>query len=156
MECCDKPSSREHFRFRVFCLVSLFGDLSVRNADLELGPADTTVLHQPHVNAIIDIAYVPGTEEPPWLIEEYQPHCLEDKDLPFDVDVEDMVYQLVSGLKHYHDHGLVHRDVKPSNVVMHPIERPGKPTRYVYKFTDHGPAAWKDGLGPIFSARLRF
>ncbi|KAK8872328.1 hypothetical protein PGQ11_002842 [Apiospora arundinis] len=95
----------------------------------------------PHINAIIDIAYVPGSDDTPWIIEEYQPYCLDDEKLPFDVDAEDMVWQLVSGLKHYHDSGIMHHDIKPSNILMRRINDPknGNP-RWLFKFTDHGMA----------------
>lgn len=82
---------------------------------------------------------MPGRDDRPWIIEEYQPYCLDAEKLPFDVDAEDMAWQLVSGLKHYHDNDIMHRDIKPGNILMRPIDDPknGNP-RWLFKFTDHG------------------
>ena len=49
-----------------------------------------------------------------------------------------MLNQLLSGLKHYHDSGVMHRDIKPANVMMHVVVGPGDERRYVFKFTDNG------------------
>ncbi|KIW21919.1 uncharacterized protein PV07_12672 [Cladophialophora immunda] len=115
-----------------------------------------TVMHNPHpnVNAIVDIAYVPETDDPPWVIEEYQPYCLGQREkLPMDVDKVEMASQLLSGLKHYHESGIMHRDVKPKNVLMRLVkcsnhgcsddrcsddECAGHQYRWDYKFTDNG------------------
>lgn len=97
---------------------------------------------------------MPGTDDPPWVIEEYQPYCLGKKEkLPMDVDEVELASQLLSGVKHYHDSDIMHRDIKPENVLMRLVkcsndgcstdgcsedECPGHQYRWVYKLTDSG------------------
>jgi hypothetical protein len=95
------------------------------------------------------MAYKPGADDRPWIIEQRQEYCLDDNWLPFPIDKPDVAKQLICGLKHYHDHGHMHRDIKPANVMLQLVEYRAENLdlcRWVAKYTDHGMVASTDRL----------
>ncbi|KIW76759.1 hypothetical protein Z517_09203 [Fonsecaea pedrosoi CBS 271.37] len=100
-----------------------------------------------HINTIYDIAYKPGADDRPWLIEQRQDYCLDDEWLPLTIDKPDMAKQIICGLKHIHDHDSIHRDMKPANIMLELVEFHADGLdlgRWVVKFTDHGMVASTD------------
>ncbi|MBL9135200.1 MAG: protein kinase [Verrucomicrobiales bacterium] len=71
-----------------------------------------------------DLPWPPATQEP--LVQEGDPDAYEPRTLRSDLDhgrlpaqqVLDLGLALSEALEHLHDHGLVHRDVKPSNIIF--------------------------------------
>ncbi|KIW25562.1 uncharacterized protein PV07_08729 [Cladophialophora immunda] len=72
------------------------------------------------------------------------PKCLQDclwakeEDLYLPLDRVDITKQPLSGSQHYHENCIMHRDIKPDNVMMGVVEGDGKSARWLCKFTDHG------------------
>ena len=62
-----------------------------------------------------------------------------------------VIADLARGSQHAHDHGIVHRDVKPANVLLSTVQRPaGKPASGSRPLVsgDHGPLTPDHGLVP--------
>jgi len=79
---------------------------------------------------------VPGDDGRPWIIEEYQDYCLANR-LPYPIEIRDILTQLTSGLKHLNDHGRMHRNLKPENVLLDLVQNPDEsPTRRVLSRID--------------------
>ena len=95
------------------------------------------------------MAYKLGTDDRPWIIEQRQKYCLDDDWLPVSIDKLDIAKQLLCGLKHYHDHEHMHRDIKAANVMLQLVEYRTENDdlcRWVVKYTDHGMVASTDRL----------
>lgn len=93
------------------------------------------------------MAYVPRADDRSWIIEDRQPYCLDDEELPFPIDEDDIALPLLSGLKHYHNNGKMHRDIKPGNVLLQLVEYLVEglvKRRWVAKYTDRGEAVSTD------------
>ena len=95
------------------------------------------------------MAYKPKAEDRPWIIEQRQEYCLDDKWLPYPIDKPDMSKQLICGLKHHHDFKKMHRDIKPANIMLELVEYRANGldrSRWVAKYTDHEMVASTDRM----------
>jgi serine/threonine protein kinase len=100
-----------------------------------------TCFPQLYINSVYDIAYLPGTDVRPWLTKEYQELSLQQSEFPVPVIKEDMLIQLSNNLRQLHDCSIVHRYIKPSNVLMQLIgqyEKSKARNRWLYKWTRFG------------------
>src|SRR6266516_4744742 len=86
-----------------------------------LQEAQTLVrLSHPHIVRVLDFALQDGM---PFLVMEYAPHGTlrqrhpKGTQLPLD-QVLPYVHQMASALQYTHDQGLIHRDVKPENMLL--------------------------------------
>ncbi|KAG2488249.1 hypothetical protein HYH03_013239 [Edaphochlamys debaryana] len=59
-----------------------------------------------------------------------------------------VAWQLLGALEHCHSHGVIHRDVKPSNVLIDTREGDGGEPAPVVKLCDFGLARWLPGAEP--------
>ncbi|KAG2488248.1 hypothetical protein HYH03_013238 [Edaphochlamys debaryana] len=59
-----------------------------------------------------------------------------------------VAWQLLGALEHCHSHGVIHRDVKPSNVLIDTREGDGGEPTPVVKLCDFGLARWTPGRQP--------
>ena len=95
-----------------------------------------------HPNIARAIAFDPYAD-PAYLVTEYVPGgslrpLIAGKSLR-PPDAISVMQQVLAGLKHAHGHGLVHRDVKPENILVHErAGREGYATEGVVKLTDFG------------------
>src|SRR5215218_7026985 len=95
-----------------------------------------------HANIARAIAFDPYAD-PAYLATEYVPGTslrplITSKALKPD-DAIAIMQQILAGVKHAHAHGIVHRDVKPENVLVHErAAREGYATEGVVKVTDFG------------------
>jgi serine/threonine-protein kinase len=95
-----------------------------------------------HPNVARAIAFDPFAD-PPYLVTEYVPGgslrpLIAKKSLTPN-HVIAVMQQVLSGLKHAHDKGTVHRDVKPENILVHErAAKEGYATEGVVKLTDFG------------------
>lgn len=75
-----------------------------------------------HPNIVRAIGFDPYAD-PPYLVMEYVPGCslrplIKERKLK-PADAVAIMKQVLAGLGHAHSHGVVHRDVKPENVLIH-------------------------------------
>jgi serine/threonine protein kinase len=95
-----------------------------------------------HPNVARAIAFDPFAD-PAYLVTEYVPGSslrpLIAKKSLGPVDAVAVMQQVLSGLKHAHGKGIVHRDVKPENILVHErAAKEGYATEGVVKLTDFG------------------
>ena len=107
-----------------------------------------------HANIVRAMGFDPYSE-PPYLTMEFVPGTslrpLIQKKLP-PSDVVAIMRQVLAGLSHAHTHGIIHRDVKPENILVHErAMHEGFSADGVVKVTDFGlgRAATKTAVGSI-------
>lgn len=95
-----------------------------------------------HPNIVRALGFDPYAD-PPYLVMEYVPGSslrplIESRSLTPEQAVA-ILRQVLSGLSHAHSHGLVHRDMKPENILIHErASREGYDAPGVVKVTDFG------------------
>ena len=95
-----------------------------------------------HPNVVRALGFDPYAD-PPYLTMEYVPGTslrplVQSRSLSIG-DTIAVMRQVLAGLGHAHDQGLVHRDVKPENILVHErAERDGYDSEGVVKVTDFG------------------
>ena len=76
-------------------------------------------LDHPHITTVYDFQVEDGT---PYIVMEYVPDALDrhlqnGSSLPWQRATE-IAVQIARGLQHAHDNGVVHRDIKPQNILL--------------------------------------
>ena len=94
-----KPVKKEKIRREIMCLEYLYGC--------------------PHIVKLLDQVIDPSTKTPS-IVTEYLPH--HDFRVIYDSmtkeDIKRYILQILIGLSHAHSFGIIHRDIKPGNVLM--------------------------------------
>lgn len=83
-----------------------------------------TLYGGPHIIKMLDILREPQSKTPCFIFE-YMP-CIETKALfqqIGDTDIRLYLYKLFQALDFCHSHGIMHRDVKPLNIVINPATK---------------------------------
>jgi casein kinase II subunit alpha len=83
-----------------------------------------TLFGGPNIVKLYDVTLYPATKTP-CLIFEHIP-CIDTKSLNYqlgNMDIRLYIYKILQALEYAHSHGIMHRDVKPLNIVINHAER---------------------------------
>ncbi|CAM6040378.1 unnamed protein product [Sphagnum compactum] len=89
-------------------------------------------MHHPHIMRLVCRTEGPATRECSYLMELMDKtlfDMLEEHQIPL-LQAVDLMLQVAEGMKHLHSMGLVHRDLKPHNILVKKVQQVSFPHRY--------------------------